>query len=129
MATISTSTGSEDVVVTEPLTVLNYGFTRGPRNVILEPLGSGISADAPVYPTVFLRPAQSRAGTLSLLFASGAAAETAQATLSSGNRHHFEAPEAGQDFHFIVAGQITVTKVEGVDYWTVDVQFREVVPT
>jgi hypothetical protein len=119
MATITTSAGLLDVVVTEPVAVLDYGYQRGSRNVVLEPLGAS-------HPTVFLRPAQTRSGTLRLLFSSVAAAEEAQEALASANRHHFDAPEADQEFDFIVSGNITVAKVEGVDYWTLDVDFREV---
>ncbi|MEU4361197.1 hypothetical protein [Promicromonospora sp. NPDC023987] len=107
--------------VMQPLLILNYGFTRGSRNVVLEPLGSG-------FPTVFLRGAQSRSGTLTMLFESAAAANEADAVFSSTARFHFQEPEAGQDFHFIKSGNLAVTKVEGVNYWTVAVEFREVEP-
>jgi hypothetical protein len=117
MATITPALGA----VITPLLVLEYGFTRASRDVILEPLGSK-------YPTVFLRESQSKAGTLTLLFAGNAAATSAEETLGSVNRFHFEEPAAGQDFHFVKAGAITVTKIEGVDYWTVAVEFREVEP-
>lgn len=118
MATITPAVGA----VITPLLVLDYGFTRASRDVLLEPLGSE-------YPTVFMRPAQSKSGTLTLLIAGAAAANAAEATLGSVNRFHFEEPAAAQDFHFVKSGAITVTKVEGVDYWTVSVEFREVEPT
>lgn len=114
------STSSLDYVI-EPDLVLDYGYARGSRNVVLEPLGSG-------YPTVFQRTAQSKAGTLRLLFHGAAPARTAGDAFSSINRFHFQAPEVGEDWHFIVTGAVNVKKVEGVSYWTVDVEFREVEP-
>lgn len=105
-----------------PLAILDYGFERGSRDVILEPLGSR-------YPTVFLRESQSRSGTLTMLVGSATAANDADALLSSVNRFHFQEPAASQDFHFIRAGRTSVAKVEGVNYWTVGVEFREVEPT
>jgi len=104
-----------------PLMVLDYGFARGSRNVVLEPLGSG-------YPTVFLRGAQSRSGTLSTLWLGAATARAAETFLSGADAFEFEAPEIGEGFRFVVTGPITVRKAAGTDYWTVDVEYREVEP-
>ena len=102
-----------------PILVLDYAYTRGSRNVVLEPLGSS-------DPTVFLRPAKSRAGTLSLLFGTAFAAREAVNVLSAADRFSFSEPAAGEEWDFIVTGDVTNTKVQGVDYWTVDAEVREV---
>ncbi len=115
----TTVTDFTDNKTITPLAVLDYGFTRGSRNVVLEPLGSG-------YPSVFIRPAQSRSGTLSLLFGSADDARNAESAFSAADRFHFQEPEVGEDFHFIVTGDVAVAKVEGVNYWTVAAEFREV---
>ncbi|WP_419707665.1 hypothetical protein [Promicromonospora sp. NFX87] len=115
----TTVTDFTDNKTITPLAVLDYGFTRGSRNVVLELLGSG-------YPTVFLRPAQSRSGTLSLLFGSADDARNAETAFGAADRFHFEEPEVGENWHFIITGNVTVAKVEGVNYWTVGAEFREV---
>lgn len=105
----------------DPILVLDYAYSRGSRNVVLEPLGSS-------DPTVFLRPAKSRAGTLSLLFGSAFAAREAVTVLSAADRFSFAEPAVGEEWDFIVTGDVTNTKVQGVDYWTVDAEVREVSP-
>jgi hypothetical protein len=107
-----------DVTVT-PLLVLDYAYSKASRNVLLEPLGSS-------YPTVFLRPAQSRAGTLSLLFGSASDARTAVDVLSAADRYTFTESAVGEEWDFITAGDVTNTKVQGVNYWIVNVDVREV---
>lgn len=121
MATITTGAGIS-MVVLEPLTVLDYAYTRASRNIVHEPLGSE-------YPIVFLRPAQSRSGTLSLLFGDAAGAREAGEALAGAARFHFEAPALGEDWQFIVTGNAVVSRVEGgVPHWTVNVEVREVEP-
>lgn len=117
MATIDPATPGAPTLT--PAAVLNYGYQRGSRNVVLEPLGSG-------YPSVFLRDAQSRSGTLELLFTNAAASLTAEQTLGAADRFHFVEPVSGEEFHFVVTGAISRNKVEGVNYWTLSVEFREV---
>lgn len=114
-----TATEWVDGASLNPILVLDYAYTRGSRNVVLEPLGSS-------DPTVFLRPARSRAGTLSLLFGSAFAAREAVKTLSAADRFSFSEPAVGEAWDFIVTGDVTNTKVTGVDYWTVDAEVREV---
>lgn len=108
-----------DIAIIMPELVLNYAYDRASRNVILEPIGSE-------YPTVFLRPAQSRTSTLSLLFTSTAAARAASDALGQAARFRFQEPAVGEDWEFIVMGSATVTKVEGINYWIVNVEVREV---
>lgn len=115
MATITAT----DATVITPLDVLDYAYTRASRNVVLEPLGSH-------YPTVFLRTAQSKSGTLSLLFSSNSSARAAMNTLASVNRFHFQEPAAGEDWHFVVTGDLTNTKQTGVNYWIVSATVRAV---
>lgn len=119
MATITASAPGTPVLA--PALVLSYGYTRGSRNVIIELLDSE-------YPAVFLRPAQSKSGTLSLLFTSNDSAREAAAVLGNPDRFQFTEPSAGETWDFVVAGEITNTKVEGIDYWTVTAVFREVAP-
>lgn len=104
-----------------PLLVLNYGFSRESRNVVLDLMGSE-------YPAVFLRKAQSRSGTLTMLFGSATAANDADGIFQSVNRFHFQEPAGAQDFHFVRSGPVEVVKTEGVNSWTVAVGFREVAP-
>lgn len=115
MATITTS----DLTVISPALVLNYAYTRASRNVVLEPLNSS-------YPTVFLRANQSKSGTLELLFTSTTAARDATALLGAGDRFHFEETAVGEDWHFVVVGDLQNTKVPGVNYWIVSAVVREV---
>ena len=110
-----------DNTTIKPALVLDYGYDRGSRNVVLEPLGSG-------YPTVFLRPAQSRSGTLSMLFKRRADARAAEDLLGAADRFHFQEPAIGEDWHFIVTGRIAVVEVPGTNHWTVSAEFREVEP-
>ena len=117
---MATITNTSDQVIT-PTLVLDYAYSRASRNVVLEPLGSE-------YPTVFLRPAQSRSGTLSLLFSSGATARAAVAFLTAADRFAFEEPAAGEQFEFIVSGGVTNTKQEGLRFWVVNAEVREVEP-
>lgn len=118
MGTPGASTSIADATVT-PVLVLDYAYSRASRNVILELLGS-------TYPTVFLRPAQSRSGTLSLLFSSADDARTAVDMLTAVNRYTFTETAVGEQWDFIVAGDVANTKVEGVEYWIVNVTVREV---
>jgi hypothetical protein len=118
MGTADASTSIADFTVT-PVLVLDYAYNRASRNVLLEPLGS-------IYPTAFLRPAQSRAGTLSLLFDTAAGARTAVEMLSAVNRYTFTEAAVGEVWDFIVTGDVAVTKVEGVTYWVVNATVREV---
>lgn len=106
--------------VIEPLEVLNYGYQRGSRNVVLEPLGSG-------FPTVFLRQAQSRSGTMQLLFGTANDARWAQELLGNSDRFNFDEPAVEEFWDFIVTGPITVTHQTSTTYWIVAVDFREVV--
>lgn len=116
MATITAASDDEIIV---PLLVLDYAYTRGSRNVVLEPLGSS-------DPTVFLRPAKSRTGTLSLLFSHASTARAAVGILSRADRYTFEEAAVGEEWDFVVVGDIVNTKVQGVNYWTVDAEVREV---
>ena len=102
-----------------PLLILNYGYQNASRNAIIDLLASE-------YPAVFLRPAASKSGTLSMLFDSGVDARAAVATLNAANRFHFEETAAGEEFDFVRAGAVTTAKVEGIDYWITNVDFREV---
>lgn len=105
--------------VIRPLLVLGYEYQNASRNLILELEGSK-------YPTVFLRPAASQSGTLSLLFGSDSDAREAREILTAPDRFSFEESAAGEAFEFIVSGPVSVTKVPGVNYWTVDAEYREV---
>lgn len=104
-----------------PLDILDYGFSRESRNVVLDLMGSK-------YPAVFLREAKSRSGVMRMLFNSTAASNDADLIFQSVNRFHFQELAQAQDFHFVRSGPVNVTKVEGVNYWTLDVAFREVAP-
>lgn len=104
-----------------PLLVLNYAVRRGSRNVVQERLASK-------YPTVFLREAQSKAGTLSLLFGDDASSREAEEFLSSANRFHFAEPTVGEAWDFVVTGDVTRTRQTGTSYWIVDAVVREVEP-
>ena len=104
-----------------PVAVLNYATRRASRNVLLEPLGSK-------YPTVFLREAQSRAGTLSLLIRGDEESREAEEFLASGNRFTFSEPTVGEEWDFVVSGAITRTRQIGTDFWIVDAEVREVEP-
>ena len=104
-----------------PVLILNYGYENASRNAIIDLLASE-------YPAVFLRPAASKSGTLSMLFSSGVDARAAAAILNAPNRFHFEEPAAGEEFDFVRAGAVSTTKVEGIDYWITNVDFREVEP-
>ncbi|WP_036963675.1 hypothetical protein [Promicromonospora kroppenstedtii] len=116
MATITTAA---DSTVITPLLVLDYAYARGSRNVVLEPLGSS-------DPTVFLRAAQSRAGTLSLLFGSAFAAREAVDLLSAADRFTFAEPAVGEEWDFVVTGDIRNAKQQGVEFWVVNAEVREV---
>lgn len=118
IGTEDASTSIADFTVS-PVLVLDYATSRASRNVLFEPLGS-------TYPTVFLRPASSRAGVLSLLFSSAAEARTAVDMLTAVNRYTFSEPTVGEQWDFIVSGDVTNTKVEGVNYWIVNAAAREV---
>lgn len=120
MGAVGNSTSIADFVI-NPVLVLDYAYTRISRNVVLEPLGS-------TYPTVFLRPAQSRSGTLRLLFGTADAARTAVEALTAVNRYTFTESTVGEQWDFIVTDRVGNTKVEGVTYWVVDVTVREVPP-
>lgn len=102
-----------------PLLVLNYGYARGSQNVVHEVLAGN-------YPAVSLRPAQSKSGTLSLLFGDRASARGAEDTLTDVNRFHFTEPTVGEDFHFIASGPVNVRNEPGTTVWIVDVVYREV---
>lgn len=104
-----------------PLAVLNYATRRASRNVTLDLLGSK-------YPTVFLREAQSKSGTLSLLFRGDVAAREAEDYLGSPNRFTFSEPSVGEEWDFIVSGAVTRTRVTGTSMWIVDAEVREVEP-
>lgn len=117
-STASTWTDNQTV---NPLLILDYGFSRESRNIVLDLLGSK-------YPAVFLREAQSRSGTLTMLFSSAAASNDADAIFQSVNRFHFQESAAAQDFHFIRSGPVAVVKLEAANIWTVAVGFREVAP-
>lgn len=107
--------------VIEPALVLNYATRRASRNVVLEPLGSK-------YPTVFLREAQSKAGTLSLLFQGDAPSREAEEFLSSASRFTFSEPTVGETWDFVVTGAVTRTHQTATSYWIVDAEVREVEP-
>lgn len=117
-STASTWTDNQTV---NPLLILDYGFSRESRNVVLDLMGS-------TYPAVFLREAQSRSGTLTMLFDSASASNDADAIFQSVNRFHFQELAAAQDFHFIRSGPVTAVKLEAANIWTVAVGFREVAP-
>lgn len=110
-----------DNVTINPLLVLDYGYTSASRSILLETIGSK-------YPTSFLKPARSKSGTLSLLFDNTAQAMEADEIMRTASRFTFEEPTAAQEFDFIVSGAVTVNKVPGINYWTVDAEFREVEP-
>lgn len=117
-STASTWTDNQTV---NPLLILDYGFSRESRNIVLDLMDSK-------YPAVFLREAQSRSGTLTMLFDSALVSNDADAIFQSVNRFHFQEPAAAQDFHFIRSGPVTAVKLEAVNMWTVAVGFREVAP-
>jgi hypothetical protein len=112
----------EEPVQVEPLLVLSYGYQRGSRNVVHDVLDGG--------PRVTLRGATTRSGTLSLLFAGRYRAQLCEDMLNTAARFTFDAPESGtgEHFDFVVAGRVALTKAEGVDFWIIDVDFREVDP-
>lgn len=115
--TVSDFTDNRPVI--RPLLVLGYEYQNPSRNLVLELEGSK-------YPTVFLRPAGSQAGTLSLLFPDGDTARQAREILTAPDRFTFEEPDAGEAFDFVVTGPVSVTKVPGMAEWTLDVEYREV---
>lgn len=117
MATVTNLLGA----TITPVLVLNYATRRASRNVLLEPLGSP-------YPTVFLREAQSKAGTLSLLFLGDAPSRAAEDFLAAADRFTFAEPTVGESWDFIVTGAVTRTRQMGTSYWTVDAEVREVEP-
>lgn len=117
----STASTWTDNRTLHPLAVLNYATRRASRNVLLEPLGSK-------YPTVFLREAQSKAGTLSLLFLGDAPSREAETFLSSANRFTFSEPTVGETWDFVVTGDVGRTHQTGTSYWIVDAEVREVEP-
>lgn len=105
----------------EPAAVIDYATRRESRSMVLEPLGSK-------YPTVFLREAQSRSGTLSLLFLGDSVSREAEAFLSSPARFTFEESAVGESWDFVVVGAITRTRQAGTSYWVVSAEVREVRP-
>lgn len=115
--TVSDFTDNRPVI--RPLLVLGYEYQNANRNIIVE-------LESSPYPTVFLRPSASQSGTLTLLFGSDSDAREARQILTSPDRFAFEESAAGEAFEFVVAGAVTVTKVPGVNYWTVAVEYREV---
>lgn len=119
---MATITANSDSTVITPELVLDYAYSSESRNVVLEPLGG------PGYPTVFLRPASSRAGTLSLLFATASAARAAHATLTKADRFAFAEPAVGEEFEFVVTGPVTNTHQAGTTVWVVAAPVREVEP-
>lgn len=118
LGSVTTFTDNQTV---NPLLILAYGFSRESRNIVLDLMGS-------TYPAVFLREAQSRSGTLTMLFDSASASNDADAIFQSVNRFHFQELAAAQDFHFIRSGPVTAVKLEARNMWTVAVGFREVAP-
>lgn len=102
-----------------PALILDYAYSRGSRNIVLEPFGSS-------YPTVFLRDAQSKSGTLSMLFAGAARAREAVEALGKADRYSFSEPTVGEQWDFVVTGDIRNEKQEGTDLWVVSAQVREV---
>lgn len=119
MATVITPAINSAGGAIVPTLVIDYGYELGSRNIVLESLGSG-------FPSVFLRDAQSRAGTLSLLFTAAATSLDAADRLGRADRFHFLETDVGEDFHFIVTGAIRRTNTPGTDAWIVNVPFREV---
>jgi hypothetical protein len=116
---MATITAASDSTVLTPVMVLDYAYNRASRNVVLDTLGTS-------YPTVFLREALSRAGTLSLLFPSALSARQATEVLSRADRYSFAEPTVGEAWDFIVTGDVTNTKAPGFDFWIVNAQVREV---
>lgn len=114
----STASPWTDNRTLHPLLVLNYATRRASRNVLLEPLGSK-------YPTTFLREAQSKAGTLSLLFQGDAEAREAEDFLGAATRFTFSEPTVGELWDFVVTGAITRTQ-QATSVWIVDAEVREV---
>lgn len=114
----STASAWTDNRTIHPLLVLNYATRRASRNVLLEPLGSK-------YPTTFLREAQSKSGTLSLLFQGDAESREAEDFLGSATRFTFSEPAVGELYDFVVAGAITRTQ-QAPSVWVVDAEIREV---
>lgn len=117
MATITNALGG----TITPLAVLNYATRRASRNITLELLGSE-------YPTVFLRPAQSKAGTLSLLFLGDATSRAAEDFLAAADRFEFAEPAVGESWEFVLTGGLTRTRQTGTSYWVIDAEVREVEP-
>lgn len=120
MATVTSIQSPTNVVIT-PRLVLDYGYDYGSNTVIHEPLSGGM-------PLVTLRPVQSRAGVLNLLFVTRQAARDCEATLQAVGKYRFQAPETGEDFYFVTTGQAQVQEVPGTPVWTVAIPFREVGP-
>jgi hypothetical protein len=116
---MATITAASDETVLSPVMVLDYAYDRASRNVVLDTLGTP-------YPTVFLREALSRAGTLSLLFDSGTAARDAVNVLSRPDRYTFSEPGVGEQWDFVVTGNVSNKKVAGHRFWIVDAVVREV---
>jgi hypothetical protein len=117
MATV-TNLMSETIT---PEAVLDYATRRESRNVLLEPLGSE-------YPTVFLRAARSKAGTLTLLFLGDAVSRAAEEFLGAADRFTFAEPAVGESWDFVVNGAVVRTRQTGTSYWTVSAEVREVQP-
>jgi len=104
-----------------PIAVLNYATRRQSRSVVLEPIGSK-------YPTVFLREAQSKSGTLSMLFQGDLESREAENFLGLAARFAFEEPVSGEAWDFVTVGAVVRTRQTGTSYWTVDAEVREVEP-
>ena len=116
---MATITAASDSTVLTPAMVLDYAYDRASRNVVLDTLGTP-------YPTVFLRQALSRSGTLSLLFPSALSAREAVEVLSRADRFTFAEPGVDEQWDFVVTGSVTNKQTPGTDFWVVDAQVREV---
>lgn len=104
-----------------PLAVLDYAVRRDSRSIVLELLGSE-------FPTVFLRKAKSKAGTLSLLFIGDSTSRDAENFLAESDRFTFTEPTVGETWDFVVTGAIVRTRQAGTSYWIVTAEVREVQP-
>jgi hypothetical protein len=118
MATISDGT-----TTITPAAIVGWSTTRQSRNVVHDIIGRP-------DPDVTLRPAATRAGTLSLLFmtyAAALAAEQAHAAPAVWTLTGGPDDEPGLVGTYVVDGAGITTREDG-PLWSVDVGYREVTP-
>lgn len=106
-----------------PEAIDGFEASRRVRTIVHDILGRS-------DPDVTFRPAGLRAGKLTLVFADGAAAADAEATLRLTQVFTLTNPDVPQvGMSFVVAdGEITMSINETRKSWTVEVPFQEVTP-